>query len=420
MTALILSGYQLPASAQTNEQPSPANEQSTSFADLLDQLGEGEQTDDADERPQLPRPAALDNLPTVPEPNTPPVFPAEDGEPRELPWDGLRATTAFVKIDDGVEHTLSKLRCADNIAGYKLNHIRQITEVGEAVTCRYEHDRGLPDVSSLENPTAHVLMFRPTATRTIEAQMADFQSDTEAKFETARLLSSDVHIVEFVDRELTCPSVAYALGPEANAQVLTTVICQAGDWRLRIRHIAQPDSGTPSVTAFANQLASVQAPAMRHVDRCNAFLEKLANETPSGITGISYNAVAFPYLARGDSCYAGSTTSAEGSVLVRFWPDNPDTPITIDLLSPNGQYQDKPSFRIQNMWANVPAEEAGPAAYLLMREQADGTITVYQGYTRIPTDARAYQDTTAAYNGESDAIFLARQNDGGGWTMMAQ
>jgi len=141
---------------------------------------------------------------------------------------------------------------------------------------------------------------------------------------------------------------------------------------------------------------------------------------PSGATGISYNAVAFPYTARGDSCYAGNTSSPEGSVLVRYWPDNPNTPITVDLLSPNGQYQETPSFRIQNMWANVPAEEAGPGGYLLMREQADGTITVYLGYTRIPTDARAYRDATSAFGGETDAIFLAKQNDGGGWTMMGQ
>lgn len=408
ISAVFASSLAFYASAQDAE--TQADPQ-TSFQDLLDQIQEDKETSQRDPHPAVP---------TAPAPNSPIIFPEDDGDPRELPWDGLQASTAFAKIENGVQHTLSKLRCADTIAGYKLNHIRQITGVGEAVVCRFEHDLGSPERSSLANPNAQILMFRPPPDRTVAAQMADFQSDTEERMTDARLLSTEAQMVRFVDRDLSCPSVTYALGSGANAQHLTTTICEVGGWRIRVRHIAQQNSGAPSVADFINQFANLQAPAMDHVDKCDAFFEKVRNETPSGLTGISYNAVAFPYVERGDSCYAGSSASAEGGVIVRYWPDNPDTPITVDLLSPNGQYQETPSFRVQNMWANVPADEAGPAGYLLMREQADGTIATYIGYTRIPSDARAYQDATRAYRGETEATFLAKQNEGGGWTMMAQ
>ena len=94
--------------------------------------------------------------------------------------------------------------------------------------------------------------------------------------------------------------------------------------------------------------------------------------------------------------------------------------MTADLISANGQFQTTPSFRIQDMWASIAPEERGPAGYLLMREQADGTITVYSGYTRIPTDARFYQDSTKAYAGGTDALMVGKLNQGGGWTIAQQ
>lgn len=424
VTAFMIGGLQSLSFAQKNS-PAPTPDTSAdsppSFQDLLDQIRDDNDPANApDERPQLPRPAALDNLPTVPGPKTPPVFPTDDGAPRELPWAGLEASPALAKTEDGIENTVSKLQCADNVAGYKLQAIRQITAVGDAFSCQYKHDLGQPEISSLGDPIVHILMFKPPRGRTAEDQMADFRSDTEADMASSRLSSSTPQTVRFGNQQIVCPSTTYALGSGTSAQSLTNTICDAGDWRIRIKLISKDSVDIASPEEFVSEFANAQAPAMRHADKCEAFVTRVANGQPSGVNGISYNAVAFPYAERGESCYAGHTSSAEGSMLVRYWPDNPDTPLTFDFVSPNGQYQETPSFRIQNMWANVPANEAGPDAYLLMREQADGTITIYGGYTRIPTDGRVYRDAVDAYDGETDAIFLAKQNEGGGWTMMGQ
>lgn len=428
LSALLIGGAQLQASAQKNR-PTPAapaapvpEESDRSFQDLLEQIRDRDasteaEQDDPQERPRLPTP---EGLPTLPEPNTRPVFPADDGEPRELPWAGLKASTAFEKIEGGVQHTLSKLECMDNVTNLQLETVRQYTAVGESVTCGYKFGSRQDGLRSSDDPSANVLITSPLQGQTIESQMDTFRAQTEEDDSDAVLTSSNPVVIKFADRQISCPNLTYSLGNGAGTQLLSNTICQVGDWRLRFRMIAVERDNEALPANFARQFASTQSEAIGHVDRCNAFRERLANEQPSGVTGITYNAVAFPYVEQGESCYAGNTSSEEGSIVVRFWPDNPNTPMTADFISPNGQYQATPTFRAQYMWANVPAEDVGPAAYLLMREQADGTITIYTGYTRIPTDGRFYQDAIDAYEGKTDATFLGKQNPGGGWTMMGQ
>ncbi|MEO9970922.1 MAG: hypothetical protein ABJG15_14090 [Hyphomonadaceae bacterium] len=392
------------AMAQSSASAQESGEPSNSFGELLEQLQEDRDSDSS--QPGLP------DIPSVPAPKTAPVFPEPVGPDKPLPWTGLRASPAFQKTSTGVRHELSSLVCNDDVAGFELGTVEQVSALGESVSCSYRTAEGTPALT--------IVMYTRTPGKTSAGQLENLRTARMNRNPDLRELSSDTSTVSIGDKQLPCENSRLEESTPSGPEKKTFSICELGSWRMLFSLGPDAHNTSSSASDFVEQFVASQRSADQKADQCSAFGTVLASQEPSGATGISYHAEGFNYTERGEGCYAGHTSSETGSVIIRVWPNNPDTPITLDYVSTDGQFQAVPSFRIQDMWASVAEEDRGPAGYLLMREQADGTITVYSGYTRIPTDGRVYEDAAKAYRGETDAIMLAKQNPGGGWTMMAQ
>ena len=390
--------------AQSSESAQESDEPNNSFAELLEQLQEDQDSD----RSQ----AGLPDMPSVPAPNTAPVFPEPVGPDKPLPWTGLRASPTFEKTSAGVRHELSSLVCNDDVAGFELSTVEQVTALGDSVSCSYRTADGTPALT--------IVMYTRMPGKTSAGQLANIRTARMGRNPDLRELSSGTSTVTIGDKQLPCENSMLEEATRNGPEKKRFSICELGSWRILFSMGPAAHKTTNSAEEFIEQFIGSQRSAAQKADQCRAFGTVLTSQEPSGATGISYHAEGFNYTERGEGCYAGHTSSETGSVIIRVWPNNPDTPVTLDYVSTDGQFQATPSFRIQDMWASVAEEERGPAGYLLMREQADGTITVYNGYTRIPTDSRVYEDAGKAFRGETDPIMLAKQNPGGGWTMMAQ
>lgn len=411
--ALAFSAPQFTVSAQTETATEAPN---ASFKELLKEYRELEAKAKAEAQPK-PKPkvpaSPLPPMPEAPATKSAPVFPLDDGEPREFPWNGKRATTAFNYTDGAVHHKLSKFTCPDNtVADFKLDGIYQYSSVGENIGCSYNTKTGKGFASAFANAV--------TSPTDAQDRVDGFASGLKEKDKSAFVISTEPVTISFGSQKVNCPSATLGITNQKAGDRDTILACQFDGWTFRFRTIWNSTDEPNKTRAVVDKIASAQTEAVNHLVKCRNFRMQIADMKRSDITNLTYRAEGFAYQEKGDACYAGHSKQGALARLIRLWPENPDTPITHDYVSHNGQFQAKPAFRVQDMWARADAADRGESGYLMVQAQSNGALIFYGGYNRIPNEGSFYGDVTQAIEGTKKPTLLATQNEGGGWDMTPQ
>lgn len=318
------------------------------------------------------------------------------------------AALAFSRTADGYSHWLTSTKCPSSINGVPLNQRLQFAVQGHSVKCRYTDSKTMRTSFSIR-------------TFGREEKLAGLVEGIASRIESNEdvLRKNALRNVEFdmAGQKISCATISFDLKPAKSGTALSESItaCNMLNWVLQISD-RRLTSAKPGRDAIAAAFLKEQGAARQHLSSCITEARRRRELQPSKATGLNIAADRFGYKETGVPCFSGNISGKEGRdpLLLLYWPTNTDTPVTINSVSSNGRVNKLPAFHLQDMWATVPAEKRGEAGYIMVKKDADGTVSSYGGFLKIVSSGRLFGEFEKVRKGELKAQTTSKPNSAGG------
>ncbi len=318
------------------------------------------------------------------------------------------AAQAFIQSGDAYVHWLTSMKCPVETSGVPLNVRRQYTIQGHSVACSYGDGKTIRTSFN----------FRPFDRDETPSTMVERIS---ASIEEGGKIAAknDVQEVrmDFAGEPIACVKVTYDYQPGSSGVKISESImaCNMLTWALSVNWTGRTSEKARGDALIEDFLKKQQA-TRQHLRSCIAEGKKRREMQPSSATGLSIAVDRFGYQEKGNPCFSGNISAREGRdpLLILVWPGNSDTPTTLHSVAQNGVVNRQPVFQLQDMWATVPASERGPGGYVMVKQDADGTVSSYGGYLKIVSSGSIYENYLKVLSGELKAQTSSKPNKAGG------
>ena len=297
-------------------------------------------------------------------------------------------TKAFDTGKDGYHHRLSGFYCPNSMFGVKLAERKQYWQQGQSVGCRYAVPNAANIQFSIENSNQPI-----PANYFIRGKTEQFEKD----FPKLKKISSGPQKMRIGRLEVDCETAAFTRGSknQINENIWS---CSGNGFNLKVSATATAEAG--DLRSGITNFLVAQTDFSDHHQSCQTTMKDIANASPSKRTGLYVNAANFDFKLAGRQCYAGAIKGDGNRYLISYWPDNPDTPVTVQLFDNSGNTAATPLYRVQDMFAGVPAEQRKEEAGFLLISQDESVRTVFSGYARIPMPGSIFGDVKKVEMGE--------------------
>ena len=304
------------------------------------------------------------------------------------------ASKAFMRSGDGYVHWLTSVNCAVENSSQPLLRRKQYTVQGHSVGCEYG-DRKTYRAN---------FGVRPFDKDETPASMAARVAANLEKSDSVKSKSGPQEIkMDFAGEPIACVKISYDFEPMRTGPDFseTFVACNmltmafSANWRGQTSNKAK---GEVAISAFLKD----QQAARSHLRSCITEGKRRREIEPSKATGLNIAVDRFGYDERGNPCFSGNVSAKDGrdAMLLLMWPGNPDTPNTIHSVAQNGAVNRQPVFQLQDLWAGVAATERGPGGYIMVKKDADGTLSSFGGFLRIVNSGTVYGNYLKVLSGE--------------------
>ncbi len=321
------------------------------------------------------------------------------------------AAKAFTKTDGGYTHWLTSIKCPSSVGDKSLIAKWQNTVQGHSVRCR------LTDKKTMRTDFAIRTFDREEKLSTVVAEVGANIEKNEA---VLRKTPAREVKMNFAGQTVPCVKVSYDFKPSKSGNSLSEsyMACNMLNWVIQVSERGLT-SAKANTNKFTHEFFKLQTAARQHLGSCMAEARKRREMQPSKATGLNIAVDRFGYQERGVPCFSGNISSKEGrdALLLLYWPQNADTPSTINSVSAGGAVNRQPVFQLQDMWATVPAAKRGEGGYVMVKNDPDGTVSSYGGFLKVIGSGRLYGEYEKVRKGELKPKTVSKPNKGGGVNM---
>lgn len=401
--AVLLMGCGFAATAQDyddlGEAPKPAQQErpAKTFAELLELIEE-------DEKAQTQTEAGIPEIPSPPAANTYPQR-TTPGVEKPLPWRNNDVQAFGIHPRGGINHIFSGFACPDKLGAIPRTDVFQFSVSGHDVGCNY---------TSPDQQTFITFYMSAFGEAGAPAKVVGEVTDNLVRLTSAKIDNGGKIDLSLGDTERPCAYATFDITNNGTPAKTAIYVCSVGIWSFKTRVTWGANRADPLL--LIKRFMANQHEFIARARTCSAHTDAVLNMPRSNIQGLTYRADGFEYKRKGLSCVVHVTNN----LMLLRWPENPATPITVHYFDSQGQVGDAPFFRVQDMWAYASPEERGENGYLLIREDTDGQMTIYNGYNRIPAANMVIENVADAITGKNKASLVAKKNASGGYTVAKQ